>query len=48
MAYLGKTKWQLSQKDSSFEVKDALIVEDIVDVSWSIPRKELTEGYPYL
>ena len=35
-------------EDSSFEVKDALIVEDIVDVSWSIPRKELTEGYPYL
>ena len=35
-------------EDSSFEVKDALIVEDIVDVSWSIPKKELTEGYPYL
>ena len=35
-------------EDSSFEVKDALIVEDFVDVGWSIPRKELTEGYPHL
>ena len=35
-------------EDSSFEVKDVLIVEDIVDGSWSIPRKELTEGYPHL
>ena len=35
-------------EDSSFEVKDALIVEDIVDVSWSIPGKELSEGYPHL
>ena len=28
--------------------RPSIIVEVIVDVSWSIPRKELTEGYPHL
>ena len=35
-------------EDSSFEVKDALIVEDIVDVSGSIPQQQLTDGHPHL
>ena len=34
-------------EDSSFEVKDVLIVEDIVNVSGSIPPQELTNGHPH-
>ena len=44
--------WPMSIKgiaeDSSFEVKDALIVEDTVDASWSNPRKKIIEGYHHL